>query len=299
MSEEEQEILLDDQVSDHFDRVYGDAGGGDDDPVDEPVEEVSDEEPVGDESDEHDVPVDDEPVTEDDASLYFGGQPFARQDVEQLVTWAAGLSTDQLQLIDYALRNGIDLSEPEPVVEDTAPQMISVEDALDPELALYVNNQFAALNEEISMLRETQMSQVEVEQARERQVLEAAFEEARTGVAERLGLSDDDAQALIERTNQSGIVSFLAQQQGLGSPTNLFSQALETTYWSTPEFREKSLTQQAEVAATEQRDLDAKKKRAASVGGTSASASRSKSEPKTHDERFSAMVAEIAQEIGR
>ena len=296
---EEQENLLDDQVSDHFDRVFGDAGGGDEEPVEEElVEEVSDEEPVGDESDEHDVP-DPEPVAAEDDSLYFAGQPFARQDVEQLVTWAAGLSPDQLQLIDYALRNGIDLSEPEPVVEDTAPRMISVEDALDPELALYVNQQFSALNDEIAMLRETQMSQVEIEQARERQVLEAAFEEARTGVAERLGLSDDDAQALIERTNQSGIVSFLAQQQGLGSPTNLFSQALETTYWSTPEFREKSLAQQAEVAAGEQRDLDAKKKRAASVGGTSASASRTKSEPKTHDERFSAMVAEIAQEIGR
>lgn len=297
MSEEEQEILLDDQVSDHFDRVFGDAGGGDDEPVEEPVEELSDEEPVGDESEEHDVVEEPEPVT--DNSLYFGGQSFARQDVEQLVTWAAGLSPDQLQLIDYALRNGLDPVEPEPVVEDTAPQMISVEDALDPELALYVNEQFAALNDEIATLRETQMSQVEIEQARERQMLEAAFEEARTGVAERLGLSDDDAQALIERTNQSGIVTFLAQQNGLNAPVDLFSQALETTYWSTPEFRERSLAQQAEVAATEQRDLDAKKKRAASVGGTAASASRTKSEPKTHDERFSAMVAEIAQEIGR
>lgn len=295
---EEQEILLDDQVSDHFDRVFGDAGGGDEEPVEEPVEELSDEEPVGDESDEHDVP-DPEPVAADDDSLYFAGQPFARQDVEQLVTWAAGLSPDQLQLIDYALRNGIDLSDPEPVVEDTAPQMISVEDALDPELALYVNEQFRTLNDEIASLREAQSSQFEVEQARERQMLEAAFDEARTGVAERLGLSEQDADALIARTNETGIVTFLAQQQGLAAPVDLFSQALETTYWATPEFRERSLTKQAEVAATEQRDLDAKKSRAASVGGTSASASRSKSEPRTHDERFSAMVAEIAQEIGR
>lgn len=293
---DEQDDLLDDQVSDHFDRVFGDAGGGDDEPVEEPVEDVSDEEPVGDESEEHDV-VEPEPVTDD--SLYFGGQPFARQDVEQLVTWAAGLSPEQLQVIDYALTNGFDLSAPEPVVEDTAPPLISVEDALDPELALYVNQQFTALNDEIAALREAQSSQFQIEQARERQVLEAAFDEARTGVAERLGLSEQDAQALIERTNQSGIVTFLAQQHGLGAPVQLFSEALETTYWSTPEFRERSLSQQAEVAATEQRDLDAKKQRAASVGGTSASASRTKAEPKTHEERFSAMVAEIAQEIGR
>jgi len=292
---DEQEFLLDDEVTDHFDRVFGDAGGGDvqeeeEVEVDEPIiDEESDDEPQGETSDEHE-----EPVSAEEMSLYLGGQEFSRTDVEQLVTWAAGLSAEEMQRIEYALAHQ---QEETPVVD--SPPEFDMEDVLDPELAKYVNQQFQSLNEEIASLREAQMSQIQIEQTRERQLLESAFEEARTGVAEKLGLSQSDAESLIERTNQSGIVTFLSQQKGLGAPVALFAEALETTYWATPEFRERSLTKQAEVVASEQRDLDAKKARASSVSGTSATASRSKSNPQTSDERFSAMVQEIAQEIGR
>ena len=303
----EQDDLLDDQVVEHFDRVFGDAGGGD--------AEISDTEPVGDESDAHDDPVDepvesiedepvDEPVEEpaatvptvDDEALYFGGQPFQREDVEQLVTWAASLSPDQMQAIQYALN----AEQPAPVDEsDTGRPELNLEDVLDPELAKYVTDQFSYLNEEIENLRANQIEQIQIEKNREHQLLESAFEEARTGVTEKLGLSDSDAEALIQATNQSGLVAYLAQQKGLGAPVDLFTEALETTYWMTPEFRERQVAVQAETAVAEQRDLDAKKSRAAAVSGTSASAARSKVEPQTHEERFSAMVQEIAAEIGR
>jgi hypothetical protein len=293
---DEQEFLLDDQVSEHFDRVFGDAGGGDDEPVDEPIDdefvedEVLDDEPVEDDSV-------DEPAVDD--PYLFAGQHFDRQDIEQLVTWASSLTPDQMQRINDAL-----VGQPEPQVqadtqglfEDTPADFgLDPDDALDPDLAKYV----LGLSAEVEQLRQAQAMQFEQEQERERELLESAFESARSGVGERLGLSDSDLEALVNRTNQSGIVTYLAQQQGLGAPESLFTQALESTYWMTPEFREKSLSRQAEVAATEQRDLDAKKARAASGGASRGSAARTRQEPQTQEERFNAMVAEIAQEIGR
>jgi len=294
---DEQEFLLDDQVSDYFDRVFDDAGGGDDDEVvDDPV---LDDEPVVDEPE----PVD-EPVVEDEPAAFdpyeFGGQQFAREDIEQLVTWASSLTPEQMQRIQYALAG-----QPEPQVQqDTTlfadtpvdPGLaIDPDEALDPDLAKYV----LGLSAEVEQLRQAQAVQFEQEQERERELLEAAFETARTGVGERLGLSDADLEALVVRTNQSGLVTYLAQQQGIGQPEALFTQALESTYWMTPEFREKSLAHQADLAAERQRDLDAKKSRAAAGGSSKGSAARTRQEPQTQEERFNAMVAEIAQEIGR
>lgn len=148
---------------------------------------------------------------------------------------------------------------------------------------------------------------INVQQWKQIQQLQESFQVVNNDVAERrrqelVGLADTVAEqfqsahnlsaeemtTLRQRAGQLGIVTNLVNQ---GRPvTEAFQQALEITYWSTPEYRTRDLSTNMEANNQARK----RKAKAASISGSAGSAPRTVPKPKTEQEKREAMVAEIA-----
>jgi len=228
----------------------------------------------------------------------IAGQEIPAAQIEQLVGWANSLSAEDYQKIQAALYGPeAPASEPEPDPTPAVPQL-DLSDVLDPKLAEYVQTTFGALSAEVESLRAAQAQQFQVEQAREQELMMQAWDEARTGVIDRLGLTQEDFDLLTTRVEQSGLVPYYAQQAGL-SPKATFEKALETVYWSDEEFRARAIANATATASAEATSLSDKKHRASAAAGKGTNASRARKEPTTKEERYADMVTQIAAELAR
>lgn len=256
--------------------------------VDQPVD-VVDDQPV-------DEPVDVEPDVEPPATIELGSRSYSVDEIRGVVDWVENLTPDQMARIQQAL-----YQQPAPQQPPTDPAVsnrIDPDEVLDPRLAEYVEQRFGRVEEYLERLTSATLQQRQIEASRQEAQLADALSEARSGVAERLGLNDDDLAALTTATEQAGIVAFLAQKHGMNNPRNVFEEALETVYWSTPEFREKAMNVTAEAAADEAAALAKKKSRAGSLSSKGATAPRTKSvTPPNAEEAFAAMVNELAKDL--
>jgi len=300
--------FTEDELAAQFDRVFG--GDSDDGPntsSDEVVEPDSEELPSASESAPTDEPTD-EPSTPEDTPpveepeelpsaatapevFEFAGRKFLKDDIEATLDWVTSLTPEQMARVQEALA-----PEPEAPATPAIPEL-PADEIIDPKLAEYVQQTYGTLASELQALREYQAQQAQLEQERRTAELRDALQHARTGTMDKFGLSDTDLAALEQRAAEAQIVPYLMNQGGR-SYQEVFSEALETTYWMTPEFRERALNQSiseaSERAAEEARKITERKANAASLSGGGAAASRTKAPPKTADEKFNAMVDEIA-----
>jgi hypothetical protein len=247
-------------------------------------------------------PVAEEPAAEFEApeapaTIEFGDRSYNVEDVRGVIDWVENLTPDQMARVQEALY----VQQQQPVQQPVPQQPqygLDPDETLDPRLAQYVEQRFGQVETYLDQLTRATYEQRQLEAARQEAQLADALAEARSGVAERLGLNDDDLSRLTRATEDAGIVAFLAQKNGLGNPRSVFEQALETVYWATPEFREQAMSLTAEQAAGEAATLAQKKARAGSLSSKGATAPRTKSAaPLNPEEAFAAMVNELAKDL--
>jgi hypothetical protein len=230
------------------------------------------------------------------ATIEFGDRSYNVEDVRGVIDWVENLTPDQMARVQEAL-----YVQQQPVQQPVPQQPqygLDPDETLDPRLAQYVEQRFGQVETYLDQLTRATYEQRQLEAARQEAQLADALAEARSGVAERLGLSDDDLSRLTRATEDAGIVAFLAQKNGLGNPRSVFEQALETVYWATPEFREQAMSVTAEQAAEQASTLAQKKARAGSLSSKGATAPRTKSAaPLNPEEAFAAMVNELAKDL--
>lgn len=262
--------------------------------VDDPVAELPAEETIVEETPAEEPTAPSSPPTVD-----LGDRSYNVEDVRGVIDWVENLTPEQMARVQEALYAQPAQQYAEPV-QQPAPQGYGLdpEETLDPRLAQYVEQRFGQVEDYLQRLTAATYEQRQIEASRQEAQLADALSEARSGVAERLGLSDEDLSALTRATEQTGIVAFLAQKNGMGNPRGVFEQALETVYWATPEFREKAMSVTAEQAAEEAMSLAKKKSRAGSLSSKGATAPRTKTTaPLNPEEAFAAMVNELAKDL--
>lgn len=102
-------------------------------------------------------------------------------------------------------------------------------------------------------------------------------------------LSDAEVSALASAAANLQILPGL-----LNSGLDLYTateRALDTAYWSNPDFRQRAINTQAEQT----RQDTTRKRKLAAVGGSSGSSPRSSPKPKTEEEARQMMISEVAQ----
>lgn len=297
--------FTEDEIAEQFDRAFEgtDVRDSTDTEQDEaPAEESEtvapiDEEPevaVEEASGDAPIPSPEPPPAPIDPDVFeFAGRKYLKGDVEATLDWVSNLSPADMAKIQEVL------AAEEAGVAPVAP-VLDPDEIIDPKLAEYVQATYGSLQSELDSLRAYQAEQAAVAQREQEARVQDALTEARQGTLEKFGLTNAELEALIQTTTQSGIVGFLSQQKGMSNPRAIFEEAFEQTYWMTPEFRERALNQSVEeateAAATQARDIATKKARAGALTGGGAAAPRSaKPAPKTNEDKFNAMVDEIAQ----
>lgn len=254
---------------------------GDDTPLEPAAEEEPAEEPAP----------DPEPTPEPSPYVEFAGRQYPVDQVGQLIAWAESLTAEQ-----WAALQG---QQPEPDPEPTIARPAE-DEIVDPALASYVEQKFAEL-EQRQALFEQQQQAAQAQLAAQRDAeLNAAVDQARRGVAEKYGLTDIEAQRLLEVANNTPAAIATVQTADLNSdPVGTFTQALETAYWITPEFRDRAIQSQATTLAAElgvQSQLEERKQLQSGLVGQGAATPRVTTPAPQTDEEHLAEAIRLARE---
>lgn len=151
-------------------------------------------------------------------------------------------------------------------------------EGLDPKLAATLSQMQSRLD---------QVAQMNAQQ----QVVSYAkgVETAAARVKERYGLEDEDMERLTLHTARLQILPALMRQTG--DAATAAEQAMELAYWQIPEFRDRELARRSQSTLEQQK----RAMKASRLSGSSGSAPRNGSTPRTREERMAAMTQEIAQ----
>jgi hypothetical protein len=243
-----------------------------------------------------------DPLTQ---TIDIGGTTYLLSDVQAQLEWARSLTPEQAARVAAALADQPDPSpaptqEPEP----QAPQF-DPDEFVDPQLAQFVQQQLAERDAELARLRAAEEQRTQAELSSQQERFEQSFTATRSQIAEQYGLSEIEVSALTSTMEQSGIVAFLAQRDGIDDPESLFRTAYEQTYWTTPEFRDRAIAQTAQqtaeeaaaaAAAATQAAQDRKTRASALTGGGGTPAPRRAAPaPSTPEDRFAALAEGIRQ----
>lgn len=182
-----------------------------------------------------------------------------------------------------------DLSgQPAPSPTPAAPEQ-PAEEWIDPA----AQAAYARLQSEIQGIASVQQQTIEQQVASQRAAIEDALA---TGVEEfRTANNLETAQMdqLLTAVNAAGILPGYANLHR-GNHSQAMKAALESAYWSTPQFRDAAIQAAISEHVTETRDVETKKARASSLNPSAGNVPRTSPPPSSQDERDRGMVADIA-----
>lgn len=181
------------------------------------------------------------------STVTIGGQEFATQDIAGLIQWAESITPEQ-----WAVLNGQAPAAPPEPEPDPAASFLADEEVVDPRLAQLTNDRFQTVEQKLDAVLQAQQSQQQVLAAQREAELNAALDTARRGVAEQYGLSDIEAEKLLEVANHNPAAIATVQTADLtNNPVSAFETALQTAYWVTPEFRDRTINDQVTTRVAE------------------------------------------------
>lgn len=220
------------------------------------------------------------------------GQMYRAEDVAQLIGYIENLSPEKQALL---------FGQPEPVV-DPRTVLPPEDEIVDPRLAEYVQTNFSQIETKLDAVLAQQQAQQQLLAQQQQAELNAALDTARRGVAEAHGLSDAEAQRLLEIANQMPEAAAAVQNANLtADPVGAFRSALETTYWLTPEFRDRAIEDQVTTRAAElgvQASLDERRQLNQSLVGSGAAAPRAHApKPSTPEEHTAAAIDLVRESL--
>jgi len=229
-------------------------------------------------------------ATEPAGVVEIDGQLYRAQDVADLIGYVSQLPPDKQAIL---------FGQPEPE-QDPRTVLPAEDEIVDPRLAEWTDSRFQSVESKLdAVLAQQQATQQAIARQQEAE-LNAALDQARRGVAEAHGLTDAEAQRLLEVANKNPAAAAAVQNYDMNAnPVEAFQAALETAYWLTPEFRDRAIqdqvtTQVAELgvqaAVSERRELNQ------SLVGSGAAAPRAQApKPQTPEEHMAA-AADLVRE---
>jgi len=229
-------------------------------------------------------------ATEPAGVVEIDGQLYRAQDVADLIGYVSQLPPDKQAIL---------FGQPEPE-QDPRTVLPAEDEIVDPRLAEWTDSRFQSVESKLdAVLAQQQATQQAIARQQEAE-LNAALDQARRGVAEAHGLTDAEAQRLLEVANKNPAAAAAVQNYDMNAnPVEAFQAALETAYWLTPEFRDRAIqdqvtTQVAELgvqaAVSERRNLNQ------SLVGSGAAAPRAQApKPQTPEEHMAA-AADLVRE---
>ncbi len=229
----------------------------------------------------------------------LNGQDFSPQDLETAIGvagWFNRLNPAQISQIDalmsgqYVLTPTTQASASPP--SETAAPVDDGEDWLDPRAAQEINR----LRDEINGLKSSLTPVVESQQQTQRQQIETAIGAASTAYAAERSLTPEEIARLQGSVSQSGIYPTFYQRTG-GNAELAMRQALDTVYYTTPEFRDREVKAQVDAQLQQlsqtQRDEQKKQQQLSALSSTGGTVPRREPRPSTPQDIQAAMVQEI------
>lgn len=225
-------------------------------------------------------------------TVEIGGQLYRADDVASLIQYV-----EQLPPEKQALLFGQPEPEPDPRLAPPPEDEI-----VDPRLAAYVQNNFSQIETKLDAVLQQQQLQQQALARQQEAELHSALDTARRGVAEAHGLTDAEAQRLLEVANQLPAAAAAVQNYDMAaSPVEAFQAALETAYWLTPEFRDRAIQSQVTTQVAElgiQNSLSERRELNQSLVGSGAAAPRAQApKPSTPEEHMAAAVDLVKESL--
>lgn len=269
-------------------------------------DEVEDEEVVDDNEDETpDESVEGFSLTLPDGSqvTLTPAQALAYYQFDQRLSSDPAFS-QYLHSYDPASRPGGGGVEQVPPPESTPPPPTVNLDELDLEdpTIKYLVDSIKGLEQKLNPLQEVAARHEQLLTQEQQAQANALVSSAQQSFRQRYThLSEDEVVALTHAAARTGMVnSYMSGVHpitGLPVPPNpleAMSLALETVYWSNPEYRQHALAEQTRQA----REDRARKRKAGSLSGPSGISNKAPAVPRNEKERIAAMTAVVAQDMG-
>ena len=229
-------------------------------------------------------------ATEPAGVVEIDGQLYRAQDVADLIGYVSQLPPDKQAIL---------FGQPEPE-QDPRTVLPAEEELVDPALAQWTDSRFQSLEQKLDIIAQQNAAMQQAVAKQQEAELNAALDQARRGVAEAHGLTDEEATRLLEVANKNPAAAAAVQNYDMNAnPVEAFQAALETAYWLTPEFRDRAIQDQVtsqvaeltvENAVSERRNLNQ------SLVGSGAAAPRAQApKPQTPEEHMAA-AADLVRE---
>lgn len=225
------------------------------------------------------------------AQLY--GRPLTQYEAEQLFAWQqqfAQLQPDQLNAIEKVIQ-GQPVTTP-----DSSTPPLDDDDNVDPYIQQHIQSALAPVQEQLAQVNQFVQTEAQRQAQQQRDFIASQIESGTKTFGEKYGLTEDDLKDLETRVvrNQTFPGLYNAFQ---GNADQAMQAALEQTYWSVPEYRERAIQAQVEQASSQQEADVTRKRKASALSGGGGAVSRETPPSPTTQGRQAAMAAELAEHM--
>jgi hypothetical protein len=219
------------------------------------------------------------------AQLY--GRPLTQNEAEQLFAWQqqfAQLQPDQLTEIERVIQGR---QAPTPTVTPDD------DDGVDPYIQQHIQSALAPVQEQLAQVNQFVQTEAQRQAQQQRDLVASQIESGTRTFGEKYGLTAEDLTDLETRVVRNQVFPglFNAFQ---GNADQAMQAALEQTYWSVPEYRERAIQAQVEQASSQHEADTARKRKASALSGGGGAVSRETPPPSTQG-RQAAMAAELTE----
>jgi hypothetical protein len=223
------------------------------------------------------------------AQLY--GRPLTQYEAEQLFAWQqqfAQLQPDQLNAIEKVIQ-GQPVTTP-----DSSTPSPDDDDNVDPYIQQHIQSALAPVQEQLAQVNQFVQTEAQRQAQAERDRVATQIESGTSAFGEKYGLSETDIQDLETRVVRSQVFPGL-YNAFQGNADQAMQAALEQVYWSTPEYRERSIQAQIQQASSQEEADKTRKRKASALSGGGGAVSRDTPPPVTPQGRQAAMATELAE----
>lgn len=221
------------------------------------------------------------------AQLY--GRPLTQNEAEQLFAWQqqfAQLQPDQLTEIERVIQG-------QPAGTPTPPAGLEDDDNVDPYIQQHIQSALAPVQEQLAQVNQFVQTEAQRQAQQQRDLVASQIESGTKTFGEKYGLTAEELTDLETRVVRNQVFPglFNAFQ---GNADQAMQSALEQTYWSVPEYRERAIQAQVQQASSQQEADIARKRKASALSGGGGAVSR-ETPPPSAQGRQAAMAAELTE----
>lgn len=222
------------------------------------------------------------------AQLY--GRPLTQYEAEQLFAWQqqfAQLQPEQLTEIERVIQG-------QSVTPPPASTPSEDDDGVDPYIQQHIQSALAPVQEQLAQVNQFVQTEAQRQAQQQRDMVARQIESGTNTFGEKYGLTEDEVKDLESRVVRNQVFPGL-YNAFQGDADQAMQAALEQTYWSTPEYRERAIQAQVQQSSSQQEADATRKRKASALSGGGGAVSRETPPPPSAQGRQAAMAAELSE----